>query len=226
MPTRWRTSPTAPWPCGASTGVGFVVAVDCFITESSSRADVVLPAATYAERPGTFTNQEFRITRLGQKITPPGVAWPDWMIAVEIAAMLGHDLGFDNLESIWAEVERTSPVHRGLTAELLALRSSGDGLLAPLGSGDDAGVEPGTGRPGGGPAAHEMATDAGGGVDQAPPAPIDPMSDPGIGSVETHGVPATSLAAENPASGERRASWAIADPADPGPRRRRPGRRG
>jgi NADH-quinone oxidoreductase subunit G len=155
-------------------GVGFVVAVDCFLTESSRRADVVLPAATYAERPGTFTNHEGRVSRLGQKITPPGVAWPDWMIAAEVAAALGADLGFTNLESIWAEVERLSPAHRGLTAGLLALPSSGDGVVVPLGA-----------------------------ADHAAPAPIDPMSDPGIGSVEAHGVPATSLATGEPAAAER-----------------------
>ena len=47
-------------------------------------ADVVLPAAGFAERPGTTTNIEGRVTRLGQKVTAPGTARPDWMIAVEL----------------------------------------------------------------------------------------------------------------------------------------------
>jgi NADH-quinone oxidoreductase subunit G len=174
-------------------GAGFVLAVDCFLTESSRRADVVLPAATYAERPGTFTNLEGRIARLGQKVTPPGVAWPDWMIAAELAARLHGDLGFDHLGAIWDEIERLAPSHRGITAALLSSRAAADGVVAPLTSGS-LGPEPGTGRPGGGPAAHDMGTDAGAGVEQPVPAPIDPMSDPGIGSVETHGVPATALA--------------------------------
>jgi len=97
-------------------GAGFVVAVDTFLTESSRQADVVLPAAGYAERPGTTTNIEGRVTRLGQKIVPPGVAWPDWMIASELAARLGGDLGVDSLEALWAEVVRYSPAHAGLTA--------------------------------------------------------------------------------------------------------------
>ncbi|HEV7886715.1 MAG TPA: NADH-quinone oxidoreductase subunit NuoG, partial [Acidimicrobiales bacterium] len=82
-------------------GAGFVVAVDTFLTESSRLADVVLPAAGYAERPGTTTNLEGRITRLGQKIVPPGVAWPDWMIAVELAERLGGDLGVESLDGLW-----------------------------------------------------------------------------------------------------------------------------
>ncbi|MBV9934118.1 MAG: NADH-quinone oxidoreductase subunit NuoG, partial [Actinobacteria bacterium] len=71
----------------ALAGAGFVLAVDTFLNDSVREyADVVLPAATYAERGGTTTNLEGRISRLSQKIVPPGVAWPDWMIAVELAA--------------------------------------------------------------------------------------------------------------------------------------------
>jgi predicted molibdopterin-dependent oxidoreductase YjgC len=176
-------------------GAGFVVGVDCFLTESMQLADVVLPAATYAERPGSFTNIEGRVTRLGQKITPPGVAWPDWMIAAELAFRLGGDLGFDDLSKVWHEIERLSPAHAGVTAGLLASRAARDGVVLPLGEGS-LGLEPGTGRPGGGPALVDLATDAGAGVEQAVPAPIDPMADPGIGSVETHGVPVTALAAD------------------------------
>src|SRR6202521_4067454 len=105
-------------------GAGFVVAVDCFLTESSRRADVVLPAATYAERGGTFTNLEGRVARLGQKITPPGAAWADWMIAAELAFRLGGDLGFDHLGGVWDEIERVAPSHRGITARLLGSRAA------------------------------------------------------------------------------------------------------
>src|SRR5437867_1344728 len=74
-----------------------------------------LPAATYAERPGTTTNQEGRITRLGQKLTAPGVAWPDWMIAIELAARVGGELGLETLEDLWDEIERLAPSHAGIT---------------------------------------------------------------------------------------------------------------
>src|SRR5262249_22491141 len=80
--------------------IDFVVAIDCSLTESSRQADVVLPAATFAERPGTTTNLEGRVTRLAQKITPPGSSRSDWVIAAEIARRLGHDLGLDSLEAI------------------------------------------------------------------------------------------------------------------------------
>jgi NADH-quinone oxidoreductase subunit G len=83
-------------------GAGFTIAVESAVSSSASRADVVLPAAAFAERAGTTTNIEGRVTRLAQKVTPPGVAWADWMIAAELAAALGGDLGFETLEDVAA----------------------------------------------------------------------------------------------------------------------------
>jgi NADH-quinone oxidoreductase subunit G len=186
-------------------GAGFVVAVDCFLTDSAKRADVVLPAATYAERPGTFTNLEGRVSRLGQKVTAPGQAWADWMIAAELAFRLGQELGFDGIDAIWDEIESVAPSHRGVTRALLASRWARDGVVVPR-SRSEPSVEPGAGRPGGGGDRLEMITDAGAGVTQAPPAPIDPVADPGIGSAETHGIPVTALdpATDEPEVPEKR----------------------
>jgi NADH-quinone oxidoreductase subunit G len=142
-------------------GAGMVVAVDCFLTESAKLAQVILPAATYGERPGTFTNLEGRVLRLGQKITAPGVAWPDWMIANELAYRLGNDLGFDNLDGIWDEIERLSPTHSGVTSGLLASRRAKDGVVVPVGIED--------------PPLHD-------------PERLDPMAEPGIIATETHWV--------------------------------------
>ncbi|HET6812100.1 MAG TPA: NADH-quinone oxidoreductase subunit NuoG [Acidimicrobiales bacterium] len=191
----------------ALAGVGLIVAVDTFLTDSSRKADVVLPAATYAERSGTTTNIEGRVSRLSQKVVPPGVAWPDWMIAVELAAQLGADLGPVSLGELWDEIEAVAPSHRGLSGPLLLSPPARDGVVVPLGPGDRAALEagewePGAGRPGGGPAAVGGGVDTGGGATQPVPAPIDPMSDPGIGAVEQQGVKATAtvpLPAEGPA---------------------------
>ncbi len=140
-------------------GAGFVVAIDCFVTGSARQADVLLPAATYAERGGTFTNLEGRVLRLAQKVIPPGQAWPDWMIAAELALRLDGDLGFDNLEQVWDEIERLSPAHAGVTSSLLDSHDAKDGVVVPLG---------GTG--------HQTA----------PPARLDPMAEPGIIGAESH----------------------------------------
>jgi NADH-quinone oxidoreductase subunit G len=151
--------------------VPFVIAVDTFLTESNRLADVVLPAAMFTEREGTTTNLEGRITRLGQKITPPEVAWPDWMIAVELAARLGENLGFLSLDEIFAERERLAPAFAGLTLEHLRGRAARDGIVVPLGSAN--------------------ATEHSG-ID----ASADPTSTPGVVHTEEQGVTAEVPATE------------------------------
>lgn len=143
----------------------FVVAVDTFLTDSVRKADVVLPAATYAERRGTFTNLEGRVSRLGQIVTSPGSAWPDWMIAVELAARMGHDFGWSSLEDIWAEIEAVSPLHAGVSYDLLSSREGRDGVPVPLGAGG----------------ALRIARR------------LDPMADPGIQSTEAHLISPTEF---------------------------------
>src|SRR5205085_8955100 len=110
-------------------GAGFVVAVDLFLTESAEHADVVLAAAGPGEKSGTTTNIEGRVSVVNQKVTPPGTARPDWMIAAELAARLDSDLGFGSLDALWAEIERVAPAHAGLTRE--ALLSHRDGVVVP-----------------------------------------------------------------------------------------------
>jgi NADH-quinone oxidoreductase subunit G len=124
----------------AMAGVGFTVVVDLFGGDVSGAAgdgpfpdaDVVLPAAGYGERPGTTTNLEGRVSRLGQKVTAPGTARPDWMIAADLAARLGADLGFSSLDDIAVEIERLAPSHAGLTPQLLARAGFRDGIVVPL----------------------------------------------------------------------------------------------
>ena len=112
--------------------VGFLAAVDLFLTDSSSRAQVVLPATGAGEKAGTTTNMEGRVSRLGRKATPPGTARQDWMIAVELADRLGADLGVESLSDIWAEIEQLASAHAGLTPDLLAEPAHRSGLVIPL----------------------------------------------------------------------------------------------
>ncbi len=115
----------------ALAGARRVVAVDTFLTESSSRADVVLAAAAYGEQDGTTTNLEGRVTRLGQKVTPAGTSRPDWMIAAELADRLGlEDLALElgSLESIASAMAARVPAYAGVTTA--ALDAAPDGVLA------------------------------------------------------------------------------------------------
>ncbi len=155
-------------------GADFVVEVATSTAALCGRADVVLPAAEAHERPGTTTNIEGRITRLGQKLVPPGQAWPDWMIATELAAHLDADLGLDSLHAVWDEIERLAPAYRGITRSVLEGPAGADGVVAPL------------------PAA---------GVDlprRSAPAPLDPIAFPGVESVERQGAPPRAGFAESP----------------------------
>ncbi len=116
----------------ALANAGTVISVDILPNESVRSADIVLPAASYAERPGTTTNIEGRITTLGQKVTAPGVAWADWMIASELAQSLSADLKLESLEDIWHEIESLAPSHSGITRDVLLHRNNRDGVVAPL----------------------------------------------------------------------------------------------
>ncbi|MDH3679789.1 MAG: NADH-quinone oxidoreductase subunit NuoG [Acidimicrobiia bacterium] len=88
--------------------VSTVVALDAFITSSSSLADVVLPVALFGEADGTFLNVEGRLSPLRAKVTPLGQAKADWMIAAEVAIALGIDLGFVTIEELRAELSKTA----------------------------------------------------------------------------------------------------------------------
>jgi NADH-quinone oxidoreductase subunit G len=88
----------------ALAGAGRVIAVDGHLSTSTREADVVLPAAIMGEKSGTTANLEGRVSRVEQKVTVHGTARPDWMIAVELASMLGHDLGVGSVEEISARL--------------------------------------------------------------------------------------------------------------------------
>ncbi len=147
----------------ALSGGHFVVAVTGHPSQSvDAHADVVLPCAIQHERTGTTTNLEGRVTRLGPKLSAPGFAWPDWMIAAELAVALGSDLGSQSDNDLAAELERTAPAYVGLTPEVLHSDAAHDGILVPIivGAPRRIGVEP-----------------------------IDPIALPGVESVERQGAP-------------------------------------
>ncbi len=74
----------------------FVVVQDAFMdTETAYHADLLLPAATWAEKEGTVTNSERRITRVRSAVAPPGEARSDWEIAADFALRLGKLIGKD-----------------------------------------------------------------------------------------------------------------------------------
>jgi NADH-quinone oxidoreductase subunit G len=192
--------PLSDFPDGTLAGDGiagadFVVAVDGFLSRSAARADVVLPASIVYERSGTTTNIEGRVSRLSQKLVAPGQCWPDWMIASELAARLGGDLGVESMTEIWDEIEKVATSHTGITRAVLESLSARDGIIAPL-------------------AASPVTLSR-----RLSPEPFDPMATPGIESVEAQGAPPRSGGAE-PTSGEGAGHTAVSGHGHQAPRPR------
>ena len=105
-------------------GAKFVVAIDTFLTASASHADVVLPAAAYGEKDGTTMNLEGRVTSVVQKITPHGTSRADWMIAVELLTLLGHESNFTTLSDIQDAISAAVPGF-GSTTTTVAIKRDG-----------------------------------------------------------------------------------------------------
>jgi len=105
-------------------GAKFVVSIDTFLSASASHADVVLPAAAYGEKDGTTMNLEGRVTSVVQKITPHGTSRADWMIAVELLGLLGHESGLTTLADIQNAMSHAFPDF-GSTTTTVAVKRDG-----------------------------------------------------------------------------------------------------
>ena len=94
----------------------FVICQDIFLTETAELADVVLPAASFAEKNGTFTNSERRVQRVRKAIEPVGESKPDWRIVCEIAERMGASgFNFESAEEVFEEIRAVTPSYAGIT---------------------------------------------------------------------------------------------------------------
>lgn len=92
----------------------FLVVQDIFLTETAELADVVLPAAAFAEKDGTFSNTERRVQRVRKAIDAPGLAKPDWMILMELMNRLGYNKKYDSPSEIFDEIASVTPSYAGI----------------------------------------------------------------------------------------------------------------
>ena len=112
----------------ALAGARRIICIDTHPTESSKRADVILPAAAYGEKAGTTTNLEGRVTMLAKKVTTTGTARPDWMIAAELALLLDLDEAVEDLvtvDDVTTAIAGAVPGFSGVTLEALAAERNG-----------------------------------------------------------------------------------------------------
>ncbi len=112
--------------------VDFLVAIDTLPNASNAHADVILPAAGFAEKSGTTTNLEGRVTALSSKVSAAGTARPDWMIASELALILGVDFGYELVGDITADIAAVVPTHAGVTPDALGRSANADGIVVPV----------------------------------------------------------------------------------------------
>ncbi len=105
----------------------FLVVQELFMSETAALADVVLPAAAFAEKDGTFTNTERRVQLLRKAVEAPGQTRPDWQIVCEISTALGYPMTYPNAAAIMEEIASLVPAYAGIRHE----RLTGGGLQWP-----------------------------------------------------------------------------------------------
>ncbi len=97
-------------------GLDFLVVQDIFLTETARFADVVLPALSWAEKDGTFTNTERRVQLVRRAIPAPGEAKADWEIVRLIAEKMGlSGFGFGSANEIFKEMSALTPQYAGMS---------------------------------------------------------------------------------------------------------------
>ncbi len=95
-----------------------LVVQDIFLTELASKADVVLPAATFAETTGSFTNSERRLQKLTAALEPAG-GRENWQVLLELMEMMGYKQKIDRPADVWPEISNTVPLFEKLSSNLL-----------------------------------------------------------------------------------------------------------
>jgi formate dehydrogenase alpha subunit len=105
----------------------FLVVQDIFLHQTAQIADVVLPATSFAEKDGTFTNSERRVQRVRKAVEPIGVSRPDWDIICDLAQRMSYSLelgvedqfAFTHPSEIWREMADITPIVSGISYERL-----------------------------------------------------------------------------------------------------------
>ena len=97
----------------------FLVIQDIFLTETAEFADVILPASSYFEKIGTYTNTDRRV-QLGRPVLePPGDARQDWEILCEVSRRVGLESDYQSVSDVFDEFTSLTSNYQGLTHQLL-----------------------------------------------------------------------------------------------------------
>ncbi len=93
----------------------FLMVQDIFMTDTAELAHVVLPASSFAEKVGTFTNTERRVQRVRRAVNAPGLAMKDSLIIMELSRRMGYEMGYHNTEEVFQEIGRVWPAMAGMS---------------------------------------------------------------------------------------------------------------
>ncbi|HEX6508562.1 MAG TPA: molybdopterin-dependent oxidoreductase, partial [Chloroflexota bacterium] len=91
-----------------------LVVHELFLTDTAKLADVILPAASFAEKAGTFTNTERRVQALKNAVPAPGIARPDWETLVDLSQYFESPLNYSLPREIWDEIAERVPAYQGV----------------------------------------------------------------------------------------------------------------
>jgi len=98
----------------------FLAVNEIFLSDTAQYADVILPAGSFAEKDGTFTNTERRVERIRKAIEPVGQARPDWEILSEIARRCGYKgMDYSHPSQIMDEIAQLTPIYGGISYDRL-----------------------------------------------------------------------------------------------------------
>ncbi len=92
----------------------FLAIQDIFLTDTAELAHVILPAASFAEKEGTFTNTERRVQKIRRAVPPPGEARPDHEIITDLAQRMGYDMKYAASHEIMEEIAILTPSYAGI----------------------------------------------------------------------------------------------------------------
>ncbi|MBX9622659.1 MAG: molybdopterin-dependent oxidoreductase [Gemmataceae bacterium] len=103
----------------ALSSLEFLAVQDIFLTETAEFADVVLPASSFFEKLGTYTNTDRRVQVGRPAIPTPGDARPDWQVLCDLSARLGYPMPYPSPAEVFAEFAGLTQSYAGLTHEVL-----------------------------------------------------------------------------------------------------------
>jgi formate dehydrogenase alpha subunit len=98
----------------------FLVVQEIFMTPTAREADVVLPAAAWAEKDGSYTSMERRVQWIDKAVEAPGEAKEGMWIICQIAKHLGLDFPYENAAQVLQEINRLVPQYGGMTLERIS----------------------------------------------------------------------------------------------------------